>query len=57
MWGAWQSPPYTGSWVNFRSRKKPEVRKRALSRDGGPLTVTDVSLMALTKILLAAGVL
>jgi hypothetical protein len=42
--------------MKVRSRKKSDIRNRRLSRFGGPLMVTDVRLIALTKIRLASGV-
>ncbi len=57
MCGAWQRPPYTGRAIDLVSLKKSEIRKTRFSLPGGPLTVTDVRLRALMKILLAAGVL
>jgi hypothetical protein len=42
--------------MQVRSRKKSDIRKRRLSRAGGPLIVTDVRLIALMKIRLASGV-
>ena len=56
MCGAWQRTPYTGRAIDLVSRKKFETRKTPFNLPGGPLTVTDVRLRALMKILLAAGV-
>ena len=54
-WLAWQRPPNTGNATDVRSWKKPDVRKSSLSREGGPLNVTELRLLALTKILAASG--